>query len=577
MRDERSSSQILFSLLPQQTVDIKGRIWRVKEWRDPYSIAIDLAAVRKRLISALDPWRKNGQDNGASVDLRASHSLEVVQLNKERGVEVELWPNTWICTQCRRLGSDRRQTCPCGGKKWGQLHFVGYHQCGHLTEPRVPACPTHRQVAITTPKSSNVRDLIFSCPICHRIVQRGLGGGRPCPGCNQTGLAFNVHRAAAVYAPHTFTMVNPARPEQLRDLYSHGGPSRCLDWILGGMAGDRPSARSESRDTFVENLVAQGLSRQAAEAAATSAAAAGHKFSGGTDQPTLNLDTERLELARDEAMDLALAVHEGRRSARKLAKDPPNDHLQTLYENRYNAALSAAGLEDLDLVDRFPVLRGAFGYSRGGGAPGDKRIVMFRGRNGSYRVYGDASETEALLLRLDPVKVIRWLARRGLFDSPIDDATQARVALLEAMTIPERGADIAEETVGSAILTLLHSYTHRLVRQLSVLAGIDRESLAEYLLPRHLASFVYAGSRGDFVLGGLQAVFETDLHILLERHLHEQTRCPLDPGCARGGGACLACLHLGEPSCTHYNRFLDRGVLFGHRGFLTMDQVGPRE
>jgi hypothetical protein len=31
----------------------------------------------------------------------------------------------------------------------------------------------------------------------------------------------------------------------------------------------------------------------------------------------------------------------------------------------------------------------------------------------------------------------------------------------------------------------------------------------------------------------------------------------------------MACLHLGEPSCRYYNRFLDRSVLFGARGYLT--------
>jgi hypothetical protein len=40
-------------------------------------------------------------------------------------------------------------------------------------------------------------------------------------------------------------------------------------------------------------------------------------------------------------------------------------------------------------------------------------------------------------------------------------------------------------------------------------------------------------------------------------------RCVLDPGRCSGGGAWLACLHLGEPSCLWFNRFLDRSELFG--------------
>ena len=34
-----------------------------------------------------------------------------------------------------------------------------------------------------------------------------------------------------------------------------------------------------------------------------------------------------------------------------------------------------------------------------------------------------------------------------------------------------------------------------------------------------------------------------------------------------------ACLHLGEPSCSHYNKFLDRRVLSGRTGYLsTLDE-----
>jgi len=83
-----------------------------------------------------------------------------------------------------------------------------------------------------------------------------------------------------------------------------------------------------------------------------------------------------------------------------------------------------------------------------------------------------------------------------------------------------------------------------------------------------LAYIVYAASRGDFVLGGLQAVFETRLHEVLDDIVNGESRCPLDPGCRSGGGACMACLHLGEMSCRRFNRDLDRRVLFGAGGYL---------
>ncbi|MFO0572206.1 MAG: AraC family ligand binding domain-containing protein [Polyangiaceae bacterium] len=67
---------------------------------------------------------------------------------------------------------------------------------------------------------------------------------------------------------------------------------------------------------------------------------------------------------------------------------------------------------------------------------------------------------------------------------------------------------------------------------------------------------------------GLQAVFETELHSLLREVALSDHRCPLDPGCVRAGGACVACLHLGEPSCRYFNGYLDRGALSGSDGYL---------
>jgi hypothetical protein len=116
----------------------------------------------------------------------------------------------------------------------------------------------------------------------------------------------------------------------------------------------------------------------------------------------------------------------------------------------------------------------------------------------------------------------------------------------------------------------VHTYTHRFIRQAAVFSGIERDALSEYLLPAHLAFFVYAAARGDFVLGGMQAVFESNLDDLLGAFVDAEHRCPLDPGCSRGSGACSACVHLGEPSCRFFNRFLNRGVLFGPTGYLRM-------
>lgn len=227
-------------------------------------------------------------------------------------------------------------------------------------------------------------------------------------------------------------------------------------------------------------------------------------------------------------------------------------------------------LEDIELVDKFPVLTGHFGYTRGPTSPGTSRLRAYRDRSGSYIVYGDLGETEALFIKLRPQSVAEWAQARGYHLDPWTDATSARVALL-------RGGDQShasgKRSLRSDLEQLVHSYSHRFIRCTAVHAGIDRNALSELLVPLHLGFFVYAAARGDWVLGGLQAVFESELNLVLRDMVHGERRCPLDPGCTRGGGACVACLHLGEPSCRLYNTTLSRGSLFGSSGYLSIPAI----
>lgn len=566
MKETRSPSQVLFSHLPAQTTDIKSRIWKVSEWTNPITLRVDATAVRHRLLAAIDPWRAQDNDHGLASALHRGDAIEAVGVNPEQGVKVELWPNLWRCHRCRRL-SYRTDTCQCGNKQWAQLHFVGFHDCGYSGEPSIPRCPQHNQVAVRHSTSSSVKDLEFVCPVCKRTLQHGLGAGRPCPACKRPGLQFNVHRAASVYNPHTLTMVNPARPEHLQALLADGGREKSLRWILGEMSTPRPEKLAATRQSMIDAFVAQGLPVAAAEAAVEAAVAAGgHSLDAPVD--VLDVSEARREESEAAALEVALATYGGRRTASQLPADPVGPTLQELYQQRYQPAIKRAGLIDVDHIDRFPILRGVFGYTRGGAPAGESRLVAFTGRQQSVRIYADTNETEAMYLRLDPVRVAGMLHAKGLLDNAPTDPAAARLAILNAAEIPRRGDEVTTETVGSAVLTLLHTYAHRFIRQLAVLAGVDRESLAEYLVPNHLGVFIYATPRGQFVLGGLQSVFETDLNRLLDLQVDAETRCPLDPGCDRATGACLACLHIGEPSCSLYNRFLDRKTLFGGDGYL---------
>ena len=568
----RSGSQILRTFLPDQTVDLNGNIYRVAEWSAPRHIGVDTDLVRRHLQREVGAWIAHDTDRGVGADLLRGAPVEIVELDEGRGVTVERYPQVWLCRSCKRIGKSADRRCVCGQRHWGQLHFVGVHDCGAIVEPWIRRCPQHDDVKVVIPKSAKAADITFVCPTCSQQTMQGLGFNRRCA-CGNGTVRWNVHKARTVYTPRATVMINPPRPEHREALKLAGGARKALVWVVEGLTVPKPAdvASKPTLDELIGQLIGNGLPPEIARVAAQSAAAEGGLAEPG-EHPIDQLPADRREEVEREAVDIAMALAESRQPTTDLHGGTHGDALDERYRARYPAALARAGVDGLDLVDRFPVLNAVYGYTRGDDDPSKCRLVPFRRKGGGYRLYGNLAETEAFLLRLDPVRVATWLGGRG-HDlpgwSPGDpDAVAARVAILRSAVIPSKRDDPSVESVGTDVLKLVHTYAHRFIRQAAVFSGIERDALSEYLVPGQLAFFVYAAARGDFVLGGMQAVFESNLDDLLQAFVDAEHRCPLDPGCSRGSGACSACVHLGEPSCRFFNRFLDREVLFGSAGYL---------
>jgi hypothetical protein len=248
-----------------------------------------------------------------------------------------------------------------------------------------------------------------------------------------------------------------------------------------------------------------------------------------------DIELPNVEEAERQAVSIALATSDSRTTIADLEHGAiVGSHLAHLSETSYPASMKRAGIETIELIDRFPVITGMFGYTRGKPSPGASRLVAFR-EAGEYAVYADLAETEALFVRLNAHRVAEWLRRHQISIPHSDSSTETRVSTLRAATrLDEEGF-----TANHLLFELIHSYCHRLIRLTAVFGGIERNALSELVTPLHLGFFIYAAARGDFVLGGLQALFETELDGLLRTFIDDDHCCPLDPGCNHGGGACM--------------------------------------
>ena len=564
MKETRSASQVLFGFLPSQTVDLRNGVWKVKDWRFPKTRNdIDLDAIRQEIIKQASPWQYAGLDGGFVSQIKNGAKISILTVDLDNGVDVEPFPRKWICKGCNRVHSEPDVYCKCGSVAKGQLFFVGYHdRCGTIKEPYIKKCPEHGEVKITFPGTASANEIIFSCPVCERVIRKGFGNTN-CS-CGEGQLTYQPHRASSVYTPRSIVVVNPPSKDSVKIITEIGGASKALGWVVDGMQEPTIQHVSTNKESLRRQLESQRLPSEVIDRMLEAAGDSIEQHESFDHIPGV-----QLKEAESQAKTIALATLESRVTLENLINGTSNtSELGKIYRTHYKELLSKAGISDIELIEKFPVLTGHYGYTRGKFEPAEGQLIPFkRGRHSNgFSLYSEIAETESLFIRLDPLKVAHWLTQRG---HSLPDWTNAKSARKSILEVSDTTLDCYEnESPGADLFELIHSFSHRFLRHCSVHSGIDSNALSELLVPMHLGFFIYAAARGEFVLGGLQAVFESELHKLLDSFVFDEHRCALDPGCLNSGGACMACLHIGEPSCRHFNRNLSRKMIYGKSGYL---------
>lgn len=596
----RGKNQVLYGLLPERTVDF-GRgvaIARIVSLDGIVPGEISKEAVIRRIASEVRAWREEWRPALRNTTLADPSRFELVDPETAR---CDLFPLVFWCRNpgCERVldytdaGRLPPRTCPeCGTGQLVQLRFVRIHKCGALLPLRPPSCSCgagNNRMALDTRESLRIRDFRWVCRQCRRAQQIFPGYCSICSSLprEERIMEVQLHRAGKTYYPYYTTLLNIpqadmqsllSRPEMAWTMAVAAkllGIPEAQDRSLLDLAGRPDQERVGQQQTVPVDVLAELT----------------EKFQQG--EMTAQEMAERLAVITDEAQERVLAnpceqisqavvertglcVEAWREANYELLESlMPTETLTTqdvydLPENDIGRRLAGRlGLAELRLLSDFPITTATYGYSRSECGPNAARLNPFppdRRRGGRLPIYVQKVQADALRIRLAPDCVLDWMRANGLsptVPSGSDHALAQQAYFIGIFTDAELRATLpANEAEVRAVFCLLHTFSHLCLKQAALLAGLERTSLSEYILPRRLEFILYANHRQNATIGALTALFEQAVPEWL-RAVGDSRRCVYDPVCAEKGGNCHACTHLAETSCRFFNLNLSRSFLFG--------------
>ncbi|KES22991.1 hypothetical protein [Pseudomonas sp. AAC] len=257
---------------------------------------------------------------------------------------------------------------------------------------------------------------------------------------------------------------------------------------------------------------------------------------------------------------------------------PKDANTKAAQEAETQRLMVKLGIADLGLIREFDLCRFTHGYTRVSATPTlDKRnqdmpvrLRLFDPlRSGKRPIYVVTQANEALYVRLDPGAVYKWLQAVGVSDLPSwDESSSVKLGgrILEVAQPFGRYFSLLKEGDASTyryVYTLLHTYSHVLMKNVAELSGLDLGSMGEYIFPLDLAFVIYRnGTTMD--LGNLSSLWRNEHNRFLSRLLEASThRCNSGRLCDTAGGACPDCIMIPETSCIAQNQLLSRAVLKG--------------
>ena len=615
----RGKNQVLFSYTPEAVF----RYNEINAWCKVNSIEMKNArslpkALSEALARMLHSWDAIGQNNFPDPE-KFPNKYEV---GEPYQVHYTLYPLVFVCRDCKRVHwyqnidnlmkfnySLKCRSCE-SRDALTQVPYMYIHECGRTDSVYIPKhSPEH---IIIMYNRGRFQESNWYCKTCNLPLttpgKQGLGL-RACQ-CGPRRLKRgSTLQDPSVHYTHTISLVDTGDTflEQVLENSSLG------ETLLAGLL----RTESYNAEDF-EDLLAPGLA--GGEALDKRSRLREDLMSKGiTDAQQLemllnvmesHLETPQLNKQQHVQSDVHALVGATSPLILQAGKSRPlleylfvRDHprmqsyeLSSLLEmaleqgdelarDRFEADKKVAeqlGIVNLSVLEAFPLLLAAIGYSRVYSEPKPGTTAMIRpfiDNRPKIPIYAIQSTTEAMMFELDPWREAAWLLENGFAANPgkpFNDESHLRLWLLNQrevfLQLKEAHLDLmpwekelglqVNYTTAAVLFGLLHSMSHMLIIAASTLVGLEADSLGEYLFPIADAGVIYAAGHQEFTLGGIVSAFRMNLNYWLLGAYEAAQRCIYDPLCRSRGAACHACSYL-RFSCQHFNRTISRSFLLG--------------
>lgn len=598
----RDKQQVLYQFLPEKVFDHNdGAVARVTAVHGRERDDISREFLMQSIREAAGAWDAASRPN--LPDRLLNDSSQFVFIEPEEVVS-ELFPLVFWCdnVQCGyvvELSRDRElrsAACPkCSTGRLYQLPFVLMHECGRLAQWAPPACPkchSKSNMALQR-RGSQISNARWWCLRCQAQAQP-LAGRCPC-GWSDTarrifpGWRFELFRSGRSMYAQTVTVVNQPGPDSARILATPGWQFAAGSIFLGlpessgyslsewavqfGQRSDSasPAVQADISNTDLNDLL-QRVTRGEISLEEMTAQVGRLQNTRQTEREALGGERLLAELvdqtgcaaetwmaAGHELLE-TLSLRQANRTSHTVTGDPARSSLGSI--------VATMGIAEISVVTDFPVSTAVYGFTRLGAAPHECWLNPFPRdqRYGRIPIYTDVVEADALIVRLNPLRMIEWLEHLGFschLAGTGSDEVKARAYFVELFNGTRLRETIGQELPEvRLVFGTLHTMCHLAIRHAALLCGLDVTSMSEYLLPRSLSFAIFCNHRFGATIGALLSLFEQTLESWL-LGLRDADSCVYDPVCSSKGGVCHSCVHLSETSCRFFNLNLGRPFLFG--------------